>query len=566
MTSPFSRRHRAPEPPSSVPDRKWQSYISGGGDDKVPCPPSAVEGSPQRGSVELRSSGARLIPNTLNVTAIRDAARILLRQHPSPVKDCADGKGGSPIMRRRSRSGGATSSTTAGFDMAVTVREAAARVAKQEEDAEATTVSPRSTRPPPPPPAVMVPDERQALQPSIARHLGEGSTEPMRAGPSPSKIAPPATLLRNAWRPHPAAADDSTSPELSPEPRNDDHTSVTCADVSLRLASLLDDAPAGLARLVEQSAEVHPLHLLVADNSASMMAADGTILLRNERGKPLRPARSTRWEELCDSAAATAALAQALHARLDVQLLNRTPAQDVLTLDVGTDARALVASAAQVKGIPLEALTASLERVSPHGWTPLAEAVEGVHKILEPLSTLLRSRGQRAVVMIATDGKPDDSPAFEAAIARLQALPVWLVVRLCSSEEAVAASWAALDKHLEAPLEVLRDVRSEAAEVAQYNSWLAYGPALHTAREFGLHDKTFDLLDETKLLPSQVRRVCELLLDRPLPQPERDRAAFVSAVRLALQDLPPVYEPLRGELRPWIDCGALAAHLADAEQ
>jgi hypothetical protein len=50
----------------------------------------------------------------------------------------------------------------------------------------------------------------------------------------------------------------------------------------------------------------------------------------------------------------------------------------------------------------------------------------------------------------------------------------------------------------------LDDFAGEGQEVHHVNPWLTYGLPLHTAREFGLTEKVFDLLDERALAPSEM--------------------------------------------------------------
>jgi len=322
--------------------------------------------------------------------------------------------------------------------------------------------------------------------------------------------------------------------------------------------------PRGLASEVVDSTRHFPIRLWIVDNSGSMQSTDGSRLVQ-AGGGAMRMIQSTRWQELSDTLAAVGEMACNLGARTDFLMLNRPPSGQPQFTTVGGDRHAHDGGAAsmvpvlgpQLDAVQLRQMMASLQ---PSGGTPLTEAVMQCISLLEPAVPSLTASGQQAVVVLATDGVPNDPHSFVQALQHLQRLPVWLVVRLCTNDDNVVQYWSDLDRSLEAPLEVLDDEKGEAEEINALNPWLTYGPPLHLAREFGLKHRLFDLLDERKLMPSQVRELCELLLGcGQLPEPELEWSAFLSALRSAVNAAPSTVDPRSGRRRPWIDLGRIGS-------
>ena len=232
-------------------------------------------------------------------------------------------------------------------------------------------------------------------------------------------------------------------------------------------------------------------------------------------------------------AASMSQLAGLLGARTDFHMLNRPPNMpQFVTTAAGEPGWDALPCAQRMDG---PAFQRALRQVSPSGSTPLTESLVNIISLIAPAADQLRAHGQEVVVTIATDGLPNDKASFEQALRQLQALPTWVVVRLCTDDEAIVEYWNELDGSLEVGLEVLDDEEGEAKEIAAVNRWLTYAPVLHTARGFGLRNRLFDLIDETRLLPSQVGAFAELILGcGQLPDPEVDLRAFGAAMAEAL--------------------------------
>jgi hypothetical protein len=129
-----------------------------------------------------------------------------------------------------------------------------------------------------------------------------------------------------------------------------------------------------------------------------------------------------------------------------------------------------------------------------------------VVKAIKAMAPSLRANGQRAAVIIATDGESTDGSVAEA-MKPLQKLPVWIVVRLATDAPNVVKYWDEIDRELELEMDVLDDLIQDAKQVDKVNPWLRYGDELHRMREFGAYFKEMDLVDG-QLLAIALIRAC----------------------------------------------------------
>jgi len=193
------------------------------------------------------------------------------------------------------------------------------------------------------------------------------------------------------------------------------------------------------------------------------------------------------------------------------------------------------------------------------------EHILDIQQSVLELAPKLRGDGCRVVVVLATDGLPTDDRGyggeevqrqFVQALRGLEGLPVWLVIRLCTDEEAVVKFYNELDTQLELSLEVLDDFLEEANEVNEHNPWLNYALPLHRLRELGYQHRSFDMLDERKFTLGELKEFCELLFgdnDGLLPDPAADWKAFAKAIEGRLHKERGQWNPIKKKVTPWID-------------
>ena len=143
----------------------------------------------------------------------------------------------------------------------------------------------------------------------------------------------------------------------------------------------------------------------------------------------------------------------------------------------------------------------------------------------------LKSSGQKAVVVICTDGESSDGDLIEV-MKPLTKLPCMIIVALCTDEVKVVNYWNNIEQQIEIEIDVLNDLTSEAVEVDKLNPWLTYGEPLHRMREWGVHLRIMDLIDEKALGMSQLHKFCSSLFGVAIPSFETDPDLFEFKVNI----------------------------------
>jgi len=313
----------------------------------------------------------------------------------------------------------------------------------------------------------------------------------------------------------------------------------------------------GLATaLVRSTRTVHPLRIWVVDNSGSMAIGDGTRLVDCGGPSKLKSVPCSRWDEL--------SLAVEYHSQISA-LISAPTTFRLLNGSLGGDSDFLVGENAD----DMERAMDTMAKASPGGATPLTEHVYAIREMIAPMAPNLRAKGQRVVVVIATDGLPtnaegygggEETNRFVTALRSLEGLPVWVVIRLCTDSKQVATFYNELDSQLEMSLEVIDDFFHEAKEVHRHNPWLNYCLPLHRAREFGFQDRVLDYIDERPLSVADLKKFCAMLFgDEKLSaiDPAQDWQMFSERVEFLVKNEKLNFNPIKKKEKPWISIGAM---------
>jgi hypothetical protein len=155
--------------------------------------------------------------------------------------------------------------------------------------------------------------------------------------------------------------------------------------------------PEGLVQTVFKSCRKLPLRFFIVDDSGSMLTNDGRRLL--SQGNSTKLIKCTRWAELTESMLFLAELSEILRVPSEFRLLN--------------GAEPVIVGLESDQGESIKFLKEVLGE-NPAGPTPLCTHIAAVVACIASVEKELRAAGQKAVVVIATDGESSDGNVAEA--------------------------------------------------------------------------------------------------------------------------------------------------------
>jgi len=320
----------------------------------------------------------------------------------------------------------------------------------------------------------------------------------------------------------------------------------------------------GLARALNANYEHFPVRFWIVDNSGSMNKPDGHRIIETCVKNDVKIVDCTRWEEIKECVNYHAGLSGLLFAPTVFKFLNSPGAR--------AGSQQLSVAEYSLHNVQDEQYTirTTMNNTSPEGFTPLRDRIMELHDIIQNMNDTLKNTGQKAVVVIATDGTPTDErgystsfvrDAFIKALRRLLELPVWVVFRLCTDDDDVVEFYNNLDDDPELSIEVLDDFIGEAMEVYEFNPWLNYGLPLHRMRESGFNDRAFDFIDQRALTKTELRQFCASLFGQDnfdgVPDPSIDWQGFIVEITRLNNQESHSYNPVKKKVLPWVDVNTL---------
>jgi len=314
----------------------------------------------------------------------------------------------------------------------------------------------------------------------------------------------------------------------------------------------------GLVHAMTSNVRSFPLRIWVVDNSGSMQIADGHRILGEKNNLKFIP--STRWDEIKECVTYHAEMAGLLEAPTAFRMLNNPGAT------VGPQQFGVAQTGSGMISQDIGVVRNILYKARPGGCTPLTAHLVEIRANVLGMADSLNAEGKKVAVIIATDGLPTDENGyygqntrneFVNALRGLEGLPVWVVIRLCTDEDAVVEFYNEIDEQLELSIEVLDDFAGEAKEVYSYNKWLNYALPLHRCREMGFHDRLFDLLDERSFTAGEVRDFCALLFGcdnyEEMPDPALGWEGFRNKLGRLVDAEELQWNPIKKRAMPWVN-------------